>query len=207
MMNNKGEVTVDSSGIDIGKAVVIAFNREHRVGAHVQYWTGVREGRGKFSTTRQVAELSTAGIPVVWIAGQAGYVALSHVEPVPQQPEDIDEYDDFRLPSATGAVDRVREYVTAFGDGLYDVTDGAPLYGRDLEALCREVERLTREAETMTVVAQSNKRHVAGMLPQVEAAYAYADLMDGWGGYEEQARELRERLDQAKPDNTATREA
>lgn len=121
--------------------VVDTFNRDNMVGAHVQYWTGFREGRGKFSTTRSSAELLGGHTPVVWVAGEAACVALTHVEPIPHQPDGIDEYDDFKLPDAAAAVERVRAYVTEFGDGLYDVRGGAPLYGRDLEALCRAVAR------------------------------------------------------------------
>lgn len=123
-----------------GQEVVIEFNRDHMIGAHVQYWTGVRKGRGKFSTTRSAAELNTIGIPVVWIAGQTGYVALTHVEPVPHQPDDIEEYDDKTVPDPARAAERVLAYVTEFGDGLYDVTGGAPLYGRDLVAVAKSAE-------------------------------------------------------------------
>jgi hypothetical protein len=122
--------------------VIDAFNRDNMVGAHVQYWTGAREGRGKFSTTRTVARLLGGHTPVVWMAGEASCVALAHVEPVPHQPDGIDEDDDEgTMPDAVKAAERVRAYVTEFGDGLYDVAGGAPLYGRDLEALCRAVTR------------------------------------------------------------------
>lgn len=120
---------------------VDAFNRDNMVGAHVQYWTGVREGRGKFSTTRSVAELLGEHTPVVWVAGEAACVALTHVEPVPHQPDGIDEYDDHRVPDAMRAAERINAYVSEFGDGLYDVTGGAPLYGRDLAAVAQVVTR------------------------------------------------------------------
>lgn len=121
--------------------VVDAFNRDNMVGAHVQYWTGVRQGHGKFSTTRSVAELLSGHTPVVWVAGHGACIALTHVEPVPHQPDGIEELDDGTMPDAAKAAERVRAYVTEFGDGLYDVCGGAPLYGRDLEALCRAVTR------------------------------------------------------------------
>jgi hypothetical protein len=127
------------------QAAVDIFNRDNMVGTFVQYWTGIREGRGKFSTTRTVAELLSGHTPVVWVAGEASCVALTHVEPVPHQPDGIDECDDGgTMPDVAAAAKRVRAYVTEFGDGLYDVAGGAPLYGRDLEALCRAVLAVAR---------------------------------------------------------------
>lgn len=136
-MTSNGETPVPMSQTDI-QEVVTDFNRDNMIGAHVQYWTGFREGRGKFSTTRTAAELLSGHTPVVWVADEASCIALTHVEPVPQQPDGIDEYDDSTpLPDPVRAAERVRAYVSEFGDGLYNVTGGAPLYGRDLEALCR----------------------------------------------------------------------
>jgi hypothetical protein len=124
------------------QAVVDDFNRANMVGAHVQYWTGVREGRGKFSTTRTVAQLLSGHTPVVWVAGHSACIALTHVEPVPDQPDGIDGHDDDRTyPDAVRAAERINAYVSEFGDGLYDVTGGAPLYGRDLASVARVVER------------------------------------------------------------------
>lgn len=57
---------------------------------------------------------------------------------LPGQPDGIDD-DSRDLPEPAKAAERVRAYVTEFGDGLYDVCGGAPLYGRDLEAICRAV--------------------------------------------------------------------
>lgn len=58
------------------------WNRQHPVGTSVRYWTGAKEGPGKLSTTRAPAELLSGHTAVVWIEGEAGCVALSHVEPV-----------------------------------------------------------------------------------------------------------------------------
>lgn len=58
------------------------------------------------------------------------------VEALPDQPDGI-EGDTFDLPDLARAVERVREFVKASGDGLYDVVEGRPLYARDLEALTR----------------------------------------------------------------------
>lgn len=127
-----------------GQEVVIDFNRDHMIGAHVQYWTGVREGRGKFSTTRSAAELLGGHTPVVWVASHAACIALTHVEPVPHQPDDIEEYDDKTIPDAERAAKRVLAYVTEFGDGLYDVVGGAPLYGRDLVAVAKAAEQIAK---------------------------------------------------------------
>jgi hypothetical protein len=55
------------------------WNAAHSVGTTVRYWTGAREGEGRESTTRsEAAEM--CGSAVVWIKGQAGCIALSHVE-------------------------------------------------------------------------------------------------------------------------------
>jgi hypothetical protein len=57
---------------------------------------------------------------------------------IPDQPDGI--ADDSRdLPNVIRAAQRVRDYIRATGDGLYDVQAGAPLYGRDLEVICRAV--------------------------------------------------------------------
>ncbi|MBM0275348.1 hypothetical protein [Micromonospora tarensis] len=55
---------------------------------------------------------------------------------IPEQPDGIED-DSYDLPHPARAAERVREYISAFGDGLYDVQDGQPLYGRDLEAIAR----------------------------------------------------------------------
>jgi hypothetical protein len=119
------------------KAAVEAFNRDNMIGTFVRYWTGVRQGVGKVSTTRTAAELLSGHTPVVWVAAEASCIALTHVEPVPHQPDGIDEYNHFTLPDVQQAAERVLAYITEFGDGLYDVQGRAPLYGRDLEVLAR----------------------------------------------------------------------
>jgi hypothetical protein len=57
---------------------------------------------------------------------------------MPGQPDGIAD-DSTHIPNPVRAAERVREYVRASGDGLYDVQDCAPLYGRDLESLTRVV--------------------------------------------------------------------
>lgn len=57
------------------------WNRHHPIGAAVRYWTGERDGDGKTSVTRTVAELLGGHTPVVWVEGEASCIALTHVEP------------------------------------------------------------------------------------------------------------------------------
>lgn len=64
------------------KEIIDTFNRDNMIGAFVQYWTGDRVGRGKFSTTRGRADLLGGHTPVVWVAGEASCIALTHVEPL-----------------------------------------------------------------------------------------------------------------------------
>lgn len=52
------------------------------------------------------------------------------------QPDGIDG-ESRDIPDPVRAAKRVRTYVRESGDGLYDTFGGAPLYARDLEALCR----------------------------------------------------------------------
>jgi hypothetical protein len=58
----------------------------------------------------------------------------------PDQPDGIDE-DSNDLPELAAAADRVGAYIAAWGDGLYDVEAGCPLYARDLEALRQHAAR------------------------------------------------------------------
>lgn len=57
---------------------------------------------------------------------------------LPEQPDGIED-DSQDMPEPMAAARRVIEFVAEFGDGLYDARNGKPLYGRDLEALCRQV--------------------------------------------------------------------
>jgi hypothetical protein len=63
-------------------------------------------------------------------------VPLVCIEPLPQQPDGIEE-DGRELPDPRRAAERVRAYIEMAGDGLYDVAGAKPLFGRDLEALTR----------------------------------------------------------------------
>jgi hypothetical protein len=64
------------------QAIANAFNRDNSVGAVVEYWTGLREGPGKRSTTRTSAMLLSHHTAVVWVDGEASCISLSHVEPI-----------------------------------------------------------------------------------------------------------------------------
>lgn len=60
--------------------VVDAWNERHSVGTPVRYWTFIREGDGKLSKTRSEAQLLSGHTAVVWVDGEPGCIALSHVE-------------------------------------------------------------------------------------------------------------------------------
>ena len=62
--------------------LVDQWNAKHPTGTPVRYWTMVREGAGRTSTTRSVAELLSGHTAVVWLAGVSGCVSLSHVEAI-----------------------------------------------------------------------------------------------------------------------------
>lgn len=55
------------------------WDLKHTVGTPVRYWAGLREGPGVESRTRSQAS-TLCGHAVVWVEGQAGCMALSHVE-------------------------------------------------------------------------------------------------------------------------------
>jgi hypothetical protein len=55
------------------------------IGTLVRYWTGVREGEGKTGKTRSEVQ-NMHGTPVVWVEGQAGCIAMSHVEVMEEVP-------------------------------------------------------------------------------------------------------------------------
>ncbi|MFI6228595.1 hypothetical protein ACIBCR_14940 [Micromonospora echinospora] len=145
-------------------AAVHAFNDTHPLRTPVRYWKGVREGDGKTARTRTPAQLLGGHTAVVWLEGVSGCIALTHVDPIsedeyaaqppaapriPDQPDGLSEHyeDDSDLPDPHRAAERVIAYITAWGDGLIDTTDGKPLYARDLEAICREVLDTTPTAD------------------------------------------------------------
>ena len=60
---------------------VEAFNARYPLGTAVTYWTFVREGTGRKGVTRSTAQVSASGTAMVWVTGQPGYIALTHVQP------------------------------------------------------------------------------------------------------------------------------
>lgn len=55
------------------------WNAAHPIGTPVRYWTGCREGDGKMSVTRTLAQ-SMSSHASVWVAGEASCISLTHVE-------------------------------------------------------------------------------------------------------------------------------
>ena len=69
------------------QAEVDAWNDAHPVGTSVRYWTGLREGRGKPSTTRTEASVLGGHTAVVWVVGEPACIALTHIETIPESSE------------------------------------------------------------------------------------------------------------------------
>ncbi|QKW15328.1 hypothetical protein [Verrucosispora sp. NA02020] len=117
---------------------VADFNNACLPGNWVSYKTigGVRYGQtlGKAMVVGSGSDMNA----VVAITGGNRNFALSEVTVIPPQPDEIED-DSRDLPEPVGAAGRVREYIAANGDGIYDVLDGHPLYARDMEAICRAV--------------------------------------------------------------------
>lgn len=57
------------------------WNQAHPIGTPVTYWTGLREGNGKYAITRSEAQI-LGGRPVVWVTGESSCIALTHVDAV-----------------------------------------------------------------------------------------------------------------------------
>ncbi|WKU07989.1 hypothetical protein [Micromonospora sp. HUAS LYJ1] len=133
-------------------AAARAFNDEFPVGTPVRYWKGIRDGDGRTARTRTQAQLLSGHTAVVWLDGVSGCIALTHIQPIsedelmPEQPDGIED-DSYDLPDPHRAAGRVRDWISAWGDGLIDTADGHPLYARDLEAICRAV--LATPADTI----------------------------------------------------------
>lgn len=58
------------------------FNEAHEIGTEVRYWTGMREGDGKLSKTRTLAQMLSGHTAVVWIEDHGACIALTHIEAV-----------------------------------------------------------------------------------------------------------------------------
>ena len=62
---------------------------------------------------------------------------------IPDQPEGIPEDGSdhpAQMPSLAGAIERTRDFIQQWGDGLIEVANGRPLYARDLEVLFRHAD-------------------------------------------------------------------
>ncbi len=100
------------------------------------------DGRVRYGQTIGEALVVGAGDDMRAIVGVIGHgrnVHLSDVTMIPGQPDGVED-DSADLPDPVKAAERVRDYIAANGDGIYDVLDGHPLYARDLEALRRFAE-------------------------------------------------------------------
>jgi hypothetical protein len=58
------------------------WNQRWPVYTPVRYWKGPRPGPSKQGRTRSTAELLSGHTAVVWIEGEVGCIALTHVQPV-----------------------------------------------------------------------------------------------------------------------------
>ncbi|HEY9370490.1 hypothetical protein [Streptomyces sp.] len=133
-MTTTNDISTEQSRVD-------DFNDAHFIGTWVRYWTGTRDDRAKSSRTATPAWLLGEHTAVVRVADESSCIALTHVDVIPGQPDDIED-DSHDLPEPARAAERVREYIASNGDGIYDVIDGQPLYARDLEALRRAGEQV-----------------------------------------------------------------
>jgi hypothetical protein len=73
-----------AGGFAFAKELIEQFNRESPVGTAVWYWKTLLFGPVLETTVREPAMVvlegdSNAGVPVVFLAGVAGYVSLFHV--------------------------------------------------------------------------------------------------------------------------------
>lgn len=55
------------------------WNEKYPVGIAVLYWRGAKQGPGKQSSTKSQAEVLGGHTAVIWVEGEPGCIALSHV--------------------------------------------------------------------------------------------------------------------------------
>ena len=55
------------------------WNSRNEVGVAVEYWKGPLEGQGRYSVTRTAAQLLQGHTPCLWVEGEPGCIALTHV--------------------------------------------------------------------------------------------------------------------------------
>ncbi|WBB94246.1 hypothetical protein [Verrucosispora sp. WMMC514] len=129
-----------------------AFNTAHCPGTWVRYWPAGRSAPFTYGWTTSRAWVIEDHLPVVEVSGEDFRVILANVEPIPVQPDGIAD-DERELPAPTAAAHRVREFITAWGDGILDVTlEGHPLYARDLEALSRHAAKVAELVDDLFLV-------------------------------------------------------
>jgi hypothetical protein len=59
------------------------FNEAHPVGTKVRYWKKEREGEPSgVAQTRSMAQVLSGHTAVVWVVGEPGCIAMSHVQAV-----------------------------------------------------------------------------------------------------------------------------
>jgi hypothetical protein len=63
---------------------VEAWNLTYPVGQAVRYWTGAREGAGETGRTRTAAWVAEGHTAVVQVTGHGAWIALTHVDPIPE---------------------------------------------------------------------------------------------------------------------------
>lgn len=100
-------------------AQIDAWNAAHPLGTPVRYWRGERQGEGRVGRTRSKAFLFGAGDAVIFVENYSSFVALSHVEPLP----DPAEWDS----SPSGTQSRLRRAVRRAGSApwrLYELMEG-----------------------------------------------------------------------------------
>jgi hypothetical protein len=81
-MNRNNHKWQSKEPVSPAKAVA-KWNERFPIGTPVRYWTGLREGIGRVSTTRTEASVSSSQTAVVWLDGVSSYIKLSHIEPLP----------------------------------------------------------------------------------------------------------------------------
>jgi hypothetical protein len=63
---------------------VEAWNLTYPEGRAVRYWTGAREGAGATGRTRSAAWVAEGHTAVVQVTGHGAWIALTHVDPIPE---------------------------------------------------------------------------------------------------------------------------
>lgn len=61
-----------------------AWNLTYPEGQSVRYWTGAKEGPGQKGRTRGAAWVAEGHTAVVQVTGHGAWVALTHVQPIPE---------------------------------------------------------------------------------------------------------------------------